>query len=323
MERGEGQRIRILYILQFLWELSNEKHPMSASQLMGKLETKGIHCDRKTIYSDLDQLEAFGFDIIRTRQGAYIGSRLFELPELKLLADAVQSSKFITEKKSAELIDKLSMLLSREEQKQLKRQMSVTNRTKTINESIYYNVDAIQEGMSRNRQISFVYWNWNEKKEMVPRHEGMRYQVSPWILRWENEKYYMVAYDEVSQGMKHFRVDKMLQVEVLPKEREGRKLYETMDVATYGTEYFGMFQGKRETVTLKVENTLSGVMIDRFGKDVWMHPIDDAYSTAMVDVAVSNRFYGWIIGLGGKVRIEGPRWVKEEFAGLLETFRDE
>ncbi len=323
MEKGEGQRIRIMYVLQFLWEGSDEKHPMSAAQLIEKLETIGIRCERKTIYSDWEQLELFGFDIIRTRQGAYIGSRLFELPEIQLLADAVQSSKFITKKKSAELIGKLNLLLSRQETKQLNVPMSATNQTKTGNESIYYNVDAIQEAMNHNRQISFVYWNWNEKKEMVLRHEGMRYQVSPWMLRWENDKYYLVAYDEKSQCMKHFRVDKMIQTEVAEKNRDGREQFELVGATTYDKEFFGMFHGKRETVTLRVEHSLSGVLVDRFGKDVWMHSLDENYSTAMVDIVVSNRFYGWIVGFGGKIRIEGPQWVKEEFMQLMEMFRDE
>lgn len=317
MAKGEGHKGKIIYILKILWELSDESHPLTATQILRYLAEYGIRCERKTIYTDLDELEEFGFDIIRTRQGAYIGKRQFELPELKLLVDAVQSSRFITEKKSEELIDKLGGLLSRYESSGLKRHVLVKNRVKTMNESIYYNVDAIHEAIQKNRQIRFFYWNWNVRKEMKLKHDGQIYRVSPWVLMWENEKYYMVGYDDCAGQMKHFRVDKMLQIEVSEELRKGNAIFSKMNLPAYGIENFKMFQGTRETVTLLVENDLAGVLIDRFGRDVWMHPQDEGYFTAVVDVMVSNQFYGWIVGLGGKVRIVKPQWVADEFRELL------
>ena len=321
MTKGEGQRVRILHVLQLLWEQSDEKHPITASEFLRRLEEKGIRCERKTIYSDLKDLEGFGFDVIRTQKGAYIGKRDFELPELKLLADAVQSSKFITEKKSDELIDKLSLLLSSEERRQLKSRVMVRNRVKNMNESIYYNVDAINEAIQSDNQIQFVYWNWNVKKETVLKHKGEPYVISPWVLMWENEKYYMVGYDNEEQKLKHFRVDKMLQIEVLCEKRQGKTVFGEIDLSSYGIENFGMFQGERETVTLCGNNELASVLIDRFGKDIWLHQRDEKHFTAVVDVVVSNQFYGWITGLGGKVQIEGPQWVVDSFAELLGQFR--
>lgn len=179
MAKGEGQRIRILYVLQLLWEQSDEEHPLTAVKILDGLARKGITCERKTIYSDLAVLEEFGIDIIRTQKGAYIGRRGFELPELKLLVDAVQASRFITEKKSDVLIDKLSRLLSQQKRRQLKRQIYVRNRVKTMNESIYYNVDAMNEAMNRNRKISFTYWKWNTKKELEVKQRGEAYCISP------------------------------------------------------------------------------------------------------------------------------------------------
>lgn len=316
MTKREGHRVRVLHILQLLWEQSDEKHPMTAAQIAAGLGARGITCERKTIYTDLEELAAFGFDVIRTKQGAYIGARPFELPELKLLVDAVQASRFITEKKSDELIDKLSRLLSAYERKQLKRQVVVKYRVKTMNESIYYNVDAINQGMQNNRKISFSYWNWNVQKQMVAKQEGKRYEISPWALMWENEKYYMVGYDETQQQMKHFRVDKMKHIKVEMELRHGRELYETIDVASYGIENFGMFQGRRELVTLHADKEVAGVLIDRFGKDVWLHA-DGQQCVAVVEVVVSNQFYGWVVGLGGKVWIDGPQWVKNEYKSLL------
>jgi predicted DNA-binding transcriptional regulator YafY len=188
-----------------------------------------------------------------------------------------------------------------------------------MNESIYYNVDAINDGMQKNCKISFTYWNWNEKKEMIARQGGKRYIISPWLLMWEDEKYYLVGYDDSTKGMKHFRVDKMQQIQVMQNPRNGQTVFRDMDVAAYSVENFGMFHGKKETVTLRVENELTGVMIDRFGKDVWLHPMNELYSAVVVDVMVSNQFFGWITGLGGKVRIEGPQWVKDEYQRLLQS----
>lgn len=317
MAGTENQKKKLLYILKVLWEETDEMHPLSAAQIAGKVTAYGIYCERKSVYRSLTELAEFGFDIIRTRQGTYLASRMFELPELKLLVDAVQSSKFITEKKSNELIEKLGDLLSRYDSGNLRRQVFIKNRVKTMNESIYYNVDAIYEGIRRNRQITFYYWNWNVKKEMVYKHNGEKYIISPWFLQWENEKYYLVGYDEKSGKMKHFRVDKMEQIEVLDYLRKGDAIFKGMDMASYGVQTFGMFQGQPEKVTLRMENDLAGVAIDRFGKDVWMHPSDEEYFTIVVDVMVSNQFFGWIVGLGEGVELVGPEWVREKYRMLL------
>lgn len=317
MAKVENQKKKILYVLKVLWEETDELHPLSAEQIAGKVSNYGVKCERKSIYTDLNELAEFGFDIIRTRKGAYLASREFELPELKLLVDAVQSSKFITEKKSDELIAKLGTLVSCFEGKQLKRQVLVQNRVKSMNESIYYNVDAISTAIEQDRQIAFCYYAWNEKKEMVLKKNGERYVTSPWFLQWENEKYYLIGFDEKANQMKHFRVDKMLNIAIQDTERVGRETFSKMDMATYGQELFGMFQGKKQTVVLRLENELAGVIIDRFGKEVWMHPADEEHFTAVVEVMVSNQFFGWLTGLGGKAEILEPAWVREEYKNLL------
>lgn len=317
MTREDNQRVKILYILKILWEETDEMHILPAEQIAKKVASYGIHCERKSVYKCLTELTEFGFDIIRTKRGAYMASRMFELPELKLLADAVQSSKFITEKKSDELIAKIGTLLSSYESKQLHRQVFVKNRVKTMNESIYYNIDTIYEGIRGNRQVAFDYWNWNVKKEMIDRHDGKRYVISPWFLQWEDEKYYLIGYEDAADRMKHFRVDKMHRIMISEIPRNGKKLFDEMDPASYGTQTFGMFQGCQETVTLNMKNELAGVVIDRFGKEVWMHPLDDEYFTVVIDVMVSNQFFGWLTGLGEGAKITGPVWVKEEYKRLL------
>lgn len=290
---------------------------MSAIQIAGRISDYGIDCERKAVYRYLEILEDFGMDIVKIPKGVYLASRHMELPELKLLVDAVQSSKFITEKKSQELIEKLTKLLSTYESNQLKRQVYIKNRVKTMNESIYYNVDAIYEGIQNNRKIAFTYWNWNPHKEMITKHDGRQYMISPWILTWEDEKYYLVGYDEQDEQMKHFRVDKMQQIAVQEEERTGDALFKQMDRSALKVQTFGMFQGQQETVTLQMENHLAGVAIDRFGKDVWMRPVDENYFHVIVDVMVSNQFYGWVAGLGGGAKIAGPDWVVREYKKLL------
>ncbi len=316
MTKQEGHRERVLHVLQLLWEGSDEKHPMTARRMLQGLRVRGIVCNRKTIYADLEALVEFGIDVIRTKQGAYIGRRSFELPELKLLVDAVQASQFITEKKSDELIGKLSGLLSEHERKQLKHQVLVKHRVKTMNESIYYNVDAINRGMQNNRMISFDYWSWNVHKQMVSKRAGERYVISPWVLMWENERYYLVGYDGMARQMKHFRVDKMQHIQVECTSRLGGEVYKSLHIESYGIENFGMFHGKRETVTLRANTDMAGVLIDRFGKDIWLHS-DGQHCAAVIEIVVSNQFYGWIVGLGGKVWIDGPQWVMDEYKDLL------
>ncbi|MBQ9984049.1 MAG: WYL domain-containing protein [Lachnospiraceae bacterium] len=318
MPKGEGQGAKILYILKILWECSDESHPLTAMQFIEKLKDYGIAGERKSVYSDLKLLEDFGFDIVRTKKGAYMGSRLFELPELKLLVDAVQASRFITEKKSEELTNKLSNMLSWQERKQFKRQVIVRNRVKSMNESIYYNVDAIHEAIAKEAQVTFTYWNWNEKKKMVPRRVGNRYQVSPWALLWEDEKYYLVGYEEVAECMKHFRVDKMRDIRVVDTTRLGEGIFSKQNIESYRVEHFSMFGGKTETVTLKVGNELAGAVIDRFGQDVWLRPVEKDHFHVVVDVAVSNQFFGWVTGFAGAIEIVAPVWVREQYKSLLE-----
>lgn len=204
--------------------------------IIAYLNQKGISAERKSIYRDLEMLQDFGVDILREQEyrgGYYIGSRDFELAELKLLVDAVQSSKFITQKKSRELIHKLEKLVSVYEAKQLQRQVVVTNRNKTINENIYYNIDMIYNGISGDVKIRFQYFSWNIEKEMELRRDGAFYEVSPLVLSWDDENYYLIAYDEEDKIIKHFRVDKMLKISLTRKKREGLKQFETFDIASY------------------------------------------------------------------------------------------
>ena len=297
MAESYDKKSRILYVLKLLWEESDELHPVSAASLSKKLETYGIKCERRSIFHCFDMLEEFGFDIIRTNKGTYLGNRFLELPELKLLVDAVQSSKFITSKKSSELIDRLSGLSSIYDKKLLKNQVYVSGRVKTMNESIYYNIDAISEAIADNLQITFQYLDWSPDKKMIPRHDGKLY--------------------EIFAMMKHYRVDKMRRIETIDKKREGKSVYKSMDMSAYTIENFGMYAGRRQTVNLTADKNMAGVIIDRFGTDVWMHEAENGELSVSVEVSVSPQFFGWITAMGGKVRIAGPNDVKAEYYELL------
>lgn len=246
-----------------------------------------------------------------------LASRQFELAEIKLLVDLVQSSKFITEKKSRELIGKLETLVSKYDAKGMQRQVEIIGRSKTINEKIYYNVDLIHSAISRNVQIRFHYFEWDINKKMTLRHEGAYYQVSPWKLTWDDENYYLVAFDEGANKMKHYRVDKMLDVELTEDMRVGKDVYEQRNIVEYSQKTFGMFAGKERTVRLLCENSAVGIIIDKFGTEVSLRKEDDEHVVARMDVAVSPQFFGWIAGIGDRVTIIAPDEVREEYKSYI------
>ena len=316
MPKGTNNKFKLYRLAQIMLEKTDEDHYITMPEIMAALNEYEITADRKTIYADLKDLEQFGIEVegepVGNRYHYHVVSRSFELPELKLLVDAIQSSKFITARKSNALIKKLEKLASKYEAMKLQRQVFVSGRIKTMNESIYYTVDAIHNAISENRKIRFQYFQWNVKKEMELRHDGAYYYVSPWGLSWDDENYYLVGYDSEAEKIKHYRVDKMLHIQMTDEKREGKEHFKKLDMADYTKKSFGMYGGKEQRVKLLVKNDLAGVMIDRFGKDIMMMPIDDKHFTVNVDVRVSGPFLGWIISLGEGVKIVGPDEVAEQ-----------
>lgn len=322
MSKSSNQKLKLLYILKILSEQTDEEHYMSTGVLIEELAKYEIRAERKSIYDDLNQLIDFGYDIIhvksRVHGGYYLAGRDFELAELKLLVEVVQSSKFLTQKKSRELIGKIEKLASKWDAKQLQRQVYVANRIKTANESIYYIVDDIHKAMQNNEQISFQYLEWNLEKQLVPRKGGKRYQISPWALTCKEENYYLIAHDAAEDKIKHFRVDKMGGIQVLSGvKREGSALFERFDIADYTNKTFSMFGGREETVTLLLENHLIGVVMDRFGKEASIRKRGEAHFSARVTVAVSGQFYGWLTGLGQGACLTAPADIVEEYRRYL------
>lgn len=328
MSQGSNQKLKLVYLMKILLEKTDETHSISMREIIESLEAYGVSAERKSIYNDMEILRTYGMDIIGEQENRtyyyHVGNRQFELAELKLLVDSVQAAKFITARKSNELIKKIEGFASKYEASQLHRQVYVAERVKTMNESIYYNVDLIHSAIGANQKIRFQYFQWNVKKEMELRHDGEFYEVSPWALSWDDENYYLVAFDGKEEKIKHFRVDKMLKIELVDAKREGKAKFQCFDMAVYARKMFGMFSGEEENVKLMCENRFAGVMVDRFGKDIVMIPVDEEHFSLTVKVAVSGQFFGWIFALGEGVKIVGPESVrarvKEEVQRLSKQY---
>ena len=302
--------------MNYLLENTDEEHTVSVNQIIAHLEAQGISAERKSIYSDIEALQVLGVDIERVDSGNYVGyyvaSRTFELPELKLLVDSVQSSKFITHKKTASLIKKIEKLASIHEAQLLNRQVFVKNRIKTMNESIYYNVDEIHNGISKNKRIQFLYFEETVSGERNYRHGGAYYVVSPFALTWDDENYYMVAYDSDARMMKHYRVDKMEKISVTDETRDGLEAYNALDMAVYAKKTFGMFTGHEVNVAMRFDNHLVGAVRDRLGRDVFIVADGPDHFTVRADVVVSPQFFAWVCGFGAQAVITGPNEVVEQ-----------
>ena len=328
MPKGTNQKFKLYRLAQIMMKKTDEAHYITMPEIKVALGEYDITADRKSLYNDLRDLEILGIEVEGEPDGNryryHVVNRPFELPELKLLVDAIQSSKFITEKKTKSLIGKLETMVSEYDAQKLQRQVYVSGRIKAMNESIYYTVDAIHNAISENKKIKFQYFQWNVKKELELRHDGAWYHISPWGLSWENENYYLVGYDSQAERIKHYRVDKMLRIRMSDEDRDGKEYFKKLDMAEYARKSFGMFGGDEQTVKLWVDNSLAGVIIDRFGKDVMMIPVDEKHFTVNVDVHVSSQFFGWVFSLGEKVKILSPENVvnqmKAEIQRLIQQY---
>ena len=315
-----NNKLKILYLMRLFLERTDEKHGLTLEEIASALGEMGISVERKALYSDIEALRTFGIDIQMRKEGTtryHVVSRDFEMPELKLLVDAVQGSKFITPKKSMELIKKLEALASEHEARQLQRQVFVAGRIKTMNESIYYTVDDIHEAINGNSKISFQYFEWNVEKEKVLRHDGKIYRVSPFALTWDDENYYLIAYDSENEQIRHYRVDKMQKIKVLDERRDGAERFRDFDMAQYPKKTFGMFRGKEELVTLRCKNKLASIIIDRFGRETQFFKVDGEHFEIHERVAISPLFLTWVLNFGADIEIVSPGSVRAEFAQLL------
>ena len=318
-----SQKLKPLYIMDYLLRNTDEQHPVTLKQIISHLESLGLSAERKSVYNDLESLRQYGLDIVQSGSGRFagyfIGERSFELPELKLLVDSVQSSKFITRNKTSSLIRKIETLASVHEAQLLQRQVFVANRIKQMNESIYYNVDEIHNGISMNKQIKFRYFRYTVDKKKEYRRDGAFYQVSPFALTWDDENYYLIAYDSAHKDIRHFRVDKMDNISVTETDRDGMDTYKALDIGVYTKKVFGMFSGQEEHVKLRFDNSLVGAVLDRLGQDSMIVPDGDSHFTVTTDVVVSPQFFAWVIGFGPDARIVSPAGVVTQMRKHVES----
>lgn len=315
-----NQSVRILYLMKVLVERTDEEHPLTTNQLIDILNCEyGIPAHRTTISKEIADLQEYGLDIVvvrSTQSKFFVGSRRFELPELKLLIDAVESSKFITARKSEALIKKIHTLTSSGQASMLKRNNYVTDRIKPDNESIYYIVDTINDAINHGKKISFQYYDYVKLKEKVLKHNGEVYTISPYKLLWSGDYYYVIGYSDKHSRVVNFRVDRIaatpeiLEIPAIPMSEE-------FDLANFTKEVFFMFSGKEVEVELRCDNGLMKTMIDRFGEDVTVLAYDEGSFRLRTEISTSPTFFGWVFGFGGKVQILGPESVKEQYKQMV------
>lgn len=328
MAEERNSKLKLLYLMKLFLEKSDEEHGLTMPTIIKYLKSYGISAERKGIYRDIARLQDFGMDIVGGSKEKnyyyYLVSRQFELAELKLLVDSVQAAKFISEKQSSVLIKKIETLASEAQAKRLQRQVYVSERVKTDNKGVFYSVDAIHQAIAEHVKIRFQYFNWNVNKMMELRKDGAYYLVSPLALTIDDANYYLIAFDEVSGEVRHYRVDKMLKIEVtdLPCTKDER--FARFDIASYAKKMFAMFHGDEEYVSIQCKNYLAGVMIDRFGRDVSIRPVDDETFRVQAHVAVSPQFLAWVMSLGEDAKIVGPESVlakvREEIARFQRQY---
>lgn len=322
MARSRNQKSKLYYLIKIFMEYTDKSHALSLAEIMQHLAHYDIPVERKSLYQDFEELRHLGYKIISFKQGHTTLYRLenpiFDIPELKLLVDSIQSAKFITENKSRQLIKKLSKFSSCYEANQLNRQITIIGRAKSSNETVYNSIDKIHSAINSNKQIRFQYFTWDINKRQQVKRGGEYYIISPWTLQLENGNYYLIGYNSIENKIKHYRVDKIIHLSILPEMREGKEYYEKMDIAQYTKERFNMFDGEIEHVVFHVNKELAGVFIDRFGKEVFMIPSTDGeWFESRIDIAISNQFLGWVISLGEGITIISPTSVLERMQNLL------
>lgn len=313
--------IRIIELLRFLYQQTDEAHAVTVSEMIEYLKSKGIPSVRQTVYTDLEALDTAGIDIVQiksTQNRYFIGSRIFEYPELKMLVDAVASSKVISAKKSQALIQKLGQLTSIQQAEQLQRLASLSSRVKPHNEKVYYIIDSIQTAILDQHQISFQYNEYTPEKKKILKHDGYRYILDPYALEWKNDHYYLIGYSHKHKGIAHFRVDRLTSVEPLDSKFQPMPDF---DVAAYTNKMVDMFAAEHaEQVKLLCTNELMRVIIDHYGEDIEISPYDDTHFTVIIEVNPSGTFYGWVFKFMGKIRILSPQSCVDKMQDIARTF---
>ena len=319
MARSENQKLKILYLKDILYKYSDEEHPLSAAEICGTLKECGIEAERKSIYDDIEMLASYGFDIMKLNGrngGFFMGSREFELAELKLLIDAVMSSRFISKKKSEQLVKKITSFASDYDSDELNRQLYSINRIKSQNEGILYIVDDINSAIRANRKIAFRYCEWTAEMKLSPRKNGEEYRVSPLTLIWDDEYYYLVAFDDAADMVKHYRVDKIRDIVITDDPR--KKPADKIDMSAYSGKMFGMFNGKTVKVGFECPEDKVGILIDRFGRDIKITKAGKGKLKVYSEAVLSYQFFGWVASVGPQIKLVSSSEAVDKMRSFLE-----
>ena len=314
MANAGDQKLKLMYLLKILKENTDETHGITMQEIIQQLDRYGIRAERKALYTDFDSLARLGYEIEREKSDKYyykLLTRDLDLTELKILVDAVQASKFLTQKRAENLIRKLEDQTSRYHRKDLQRQVYVVDRVSSRNEEVFDSIDCIHRAISENRKIRFQYRKWSERKKFE--FTGKNYLISPWYLCWNDENYYLIAYDTEAGKIKHYRVDRMSKPLITEEKRDGAEQLEHISLPEYTRKLFGMYGGEEKRITIRIPSELSGVMIDRFGENLSIRPDNEQenYAIVHIQVAFSQQFIGWLLGLGPEVEVISPSEVRE------------
>lgn len=314
---------RPLLILRYLWDHTDELHPAIITEILTYLETQGIHANRKTVATDIQDLQECGWDIVcnRRRQNQYfIGDRGLELPELKLIIDAVQAARFISPHRTEIILGKLTQMASPSDQEELRRRLFVQGKAKTTNETVLYSIDLLHTAIRQRKLVSFQYLDYTLKKEKIPKHHGRVYQLSPYDLVWDSDRYYVVGWSESHRKVAKFRVDRMMYPDF-----SGKPFHEPPEdysVETYFRQVFQMYEGEPCQVTLHCSGGLMKQIIDRFGEDVDTQDLEDGTFETRVNLSASPTFYAWVFTFGGGIQITSPDSVRKAYQQMLQTCLD-
>ena len=312
--------IRILELLRYLYLRTDEEHPATIADMLEYLKGKGLQAVRQTVYGDLQDLIAAGIEVVikSTQNQYFIGARLFEYPELKMLTDAVASSKVISADKTNELIQKLCQLTSESEAEKLQRLAALSSRIKPHNEKVYYIIDGIQNAILESHQIQFQYYEYTQKKERILKHDGYFYKLDPYALEWKNDHYYLIGYSHKHQGMAHFRVDRLAGVEILESTYIPRPDF---DVADYTNKMIDMFASDHTVrVELLCENRFMKTIMDYYGESVLTFPYDANHFVTQIEVNPSGTFYGWVFKFMGGIKVISPQECVDKMAQISHKF---
>lgn len=318
------KKSRILYIKRLLEEQTDEQHPLTIAEITAHLKQAGFSCGRKSVKHDIDLLIESGEDVVCNKGRVleyFVGDRVFELPELKLLVDAIQAARFVPPNKTKALIKKLTAFASVHQATELNRHLHIDKYPKSTNDRVLHTVDLLYTAINTQRKVTFKYYEYDNRKLRVYKHNGQVYTFSPYCLFWNSDNYYALGHSDSHGKVVKFRVDRIAGPKL--SELAAVPMPDGFDMATYTKSVFLMYDGDMQDVTLKCENGLMKSVVDRFGEDVQTEVLDKEHFCAHIRVAATPTFYGWVAGFGGKMTIAAPQDVVEHFLALVRSITSE